>query len=337
MTNRLLADAIKKALRESSRKAPLNVRLYVDAKPSEAIQRHELPGLGVAAVLPYNNREEIIDVPIKQYKECKPHQKADKAREMIEWLKTEREERDLSIVGFMNALSQEAAARFGLDLIEELPDTRVEKHYGKYRLYFGDETLDFAQAVALVYYLFTVSFAIQQVTRFLKDEDKKNIVALMDRFPGTEKGGFVPGKSAPETDGMKFIKYLKANAETFTGIDETNRKGGTFYRPSTLEGWRRSKKEDWKDPKLHPHFALVDWLVVAAIAHRFRDEFINDFKKPRYAEDAANALDDLYKEFKEFTIFEIANEETLAHIRSSGKKWEVPEKAKQFIYDRAVG
>jgi hypothetical protein len=42
---------------------------YADAKPSETIKRHDLPGLAVAVVFPYKPGEEMLRLPIKQYKD----------------------------------------------------------------------------------------------------------------------------------------------------------------------------------------------------------------------------------------------------------------------------
>lgn len=349
MVHNILANAIKMILNEQAKETLRNkqkepyIRLYGDAKPSESIQKHELPGLGVAAIFVYGKDTTTVDVPIKQYKDYNRSEKAGKALELKEWMKGEREKKNLAIVGFMNALDQNAAARLGLDLIEELPNTRIEKHYDQYRLYFGEEYIDFAQAVALVYYLSTVSFAILRVASSIDEAHREHMIALLDRFPDGSKGKFVPGKKAPTTQGMKFVHFLKANAKTFVGIDAENKASGIAYRPDTLEGWKRKVGEEWRDPKTHPHFTLVDWLVAAAISHRFPEKFVEEFKttklgkKKRNAEDTQEALEQLYQEFKKHTIFEIADERTLGMIRSDTKQWEVPNKAKQFIYKRAAG
>ena len=123
--------------------------LFADAKPSESIQPHELPGLSVACLLAIKKGEEILKVPVKQYKDYKPQNRSTRARELSTWLEKERNN-GLIISGFLLSRTQQAAARYGLDLIEELPDTRVEQHYESYRLYFGEEEIDFAQAVALI-------------------------------------------------------------------------------------------------------------------------------------------------------------------------------------------
>ena len=85
MKHNILASAIntifnghaKATLRETKREP--YIRLYVDAKPSESIQKHELPGLGVAAIFVYGKGTTTVDVPIKQYKEYDRSEKAAKA------------------------------------------------------------------------------------------------------------------------------------------------------------------------------------------------------------------------------------------------------------------
>jgi hypothetical protein len=149
----IFRDQAKATLRVKKREP--YIRLYVDAKPSESIQKHELPGLGVAAIFVHGKDTTTVDVPIKQYKEYDRSEKAAIALKLRDWMQAERENNNLVIVGFMNALDQRAAARLGLDLIEELPDTRIEKHYDQYRLNFGNEYIDFSHAVALLYYMFT--------------------------------------------------------------------------------------------------------------------------------------------------------------------------------------
>ena len=110
-----------------------------------------------------------------------------------------------------------------------------------------------------------------------------------------------------------------------------------------MEGWRPTGKGEWKNPKTHPHFVLVDWLVASAIANRFPKEFLVEYRKSKHgkkgcnAEDALEALEALYQEFKMHQIFEIANDETLGHIIANDghRKWEVPEDAREFILNRA--
>ena len=45
--------------------------LYADAKPSETIKNQENhpAGLAVACIIPHKSDEQILDVPIKQYKD----------------------------------------------------------------------------------------------------------------------------------------------------------------------------------------------------------------------------------------------------------------------------
>ncbi len=96
------------------------------------------------------------------------------------------------------AHTQVAAATIGLELIEELPNTSVERHYDTYRLYFDDEYIDFAQAVALEYYFFTISFGILRAGTRIPPKHRKLFLA-MDRFPGAETNDAEPGEPIPPT------------------------------------------------------------------------------------------------------------------------------------------
>ena len=100
---------------------------YADAQPSEAIQKHELPGLAVAIAFPFKPGQGLLEPPVKQYKEYSRKQKADRADRLAAWLAAERED-GLRLTGFVQAHTQRAAAELGVELIEELPDTRVEPH-----------------------------------------------------------------------------------------------------------------------------------------------------------------------------------------------------------------
>ena len=75
-----------------------------------------------------------------------------------EWLAQQKDE-GLLLAGFCTVSTQEEAARHGLSLIEELPDTGVEAHYDAYRLTFRNDRVDFANAVALEHYWTTLHFA----------------------------------------------------------------------------------------------------------------------------------------------------------------------------------
>jgi hypothetical protein len=70
---------------------------FADAKPSEAIQKHSLPGLAVAVVFILNQVEAVLPVPVKQYKDYKPGQKDKRARELAEWLIMQKQRGLLSL------------------------------------------------------------------------------------------------------------------------------------------------------------------------------------------------------------------------------------------------
>lgn len=305
--------------------------LYADAKPSETIKKQENDpaGLAVACILPHKNDEQILDVPIKQYKEYNTKQKEARARTLTAWLKKKRGE-GLQISGFLVARSLTAAARYGIDLIEELPDTRVEPHYNSYRLYFGDQPIDFTQAVALMYYYFPVAFGCLRSWKNIK-EGERDLVVFLDRFPAVSGGNRRPGESAPKTQGMKFFEFIRKNSETAKGIDKDDESAGAYCKHTNLEWWRKTSREALKEGKEHPHFVLTDWLVASALAHSFREEFIEEYTNKKTAERTTDALIDLYQEFKKFDIWEIADDNTLDHITSNEKQWTVPEDARAFI------
>jgi hypothetical protein len=95
---------------------------YADAKASESIQEHDLPGLAVAVAFPHKPGEEVLQPPIKQYKGHTRRKKAGRARKLAEWLIAQKE-LGLVLTGFVHAHTQDAAATLGLELIEELPST----------------------------------------------------------------------------------------------------------------------------------------------------------------------------------------------------------------------
>ncbi len=68
----------------------------------ESIQKHELPGLAVAVVFPYKRGEEVLQLPINQYKDYNPRQRADHARQLAKWL-TDQKEHGLVLAGFVHA------------------------------------------------------------------------------------------------------------------------------------------------------------------------------------------------------------------------------------------
>lgn len=334
--NDTVRQAIKKALANHAPQQTIfkPYFLFADAKPSESIQPHELPGMSVACLLAIKKGEEILKVPVKQYKDYAFRNKAARARELTDWLKKERNN-GLIISGFLLSRTQQAAARYGLDLIEELPEARVEPHYNSFRLHFGEEQIDFAQAVALIYYTFVINFAVLCASNHAQHDHRKFVV-FMDRFPGASTGDIMPGQSAPETQGVKFIKFIRARSKTNIEIDKANAEKNINCKFTTLEWWSASQKDKLQTGKTHPHFSLVDWLTVAASAQEFKTEFMASHQNSAKAEDTAIALTELYDEFKKFSIWEIADDATLNHLVSNEKLWLVPETARQFILQRAA-
>jgi hypothetical protein len=93
---------------------------YADAKPSESIQEHDLPGLAVAVAFPHKPGEEVLQPPIKQCKDYTRRKKAGRARKLAELLIAQKG-LGLVLTGFVHAHTQDASATLGLELIEELP------------------------------------------------------------------------------------------------------------------------------------------------------------------------------------------------------------------------
>lgn len=306
---------------------------YSDAKPSESIQKHELPGLAVAVVFPYKPGEQVIQFPIRQYKDYKPKQRAGKARHLAEWL-TAQKELGLILMGFMHAHTQVAAATLGLELIEELPNTRVEHHHDTYRLFFKDKFIDFAQAVALEYYFLTISFGVLPTLKHIPREHRKFFVA-MDRFPGADTNEAKPGEYIPPTQGIDFIKFIQTCSKTGMGIEENNRSKDLVMNFGTIDWWKWEGQDTFNAGKSHPHFVLPDWIVSAVIAHNYYDKFVRTFENnERIGIETADALIELYNVFKTFDFWSM-DENILPHIRAAEKLWEVPVNAREYILARA--
>ena len=311
--------------------------MYADAAPSEAIQPHDLPGLAVACLMPHKNGTPILSLPFdKQYKDWNPKTRDVAAQDLTQWLSMSRSE-GLVIAGFSIARTQKAAATYGLDLIEELPDTKVEKHYGGYRLYFGDEYVDFAQAVALVYYNFPLHMGVLRAAKKIKPDDRR-ILVFMDRFPAASSGKLEPGEAPPVTPGMKLMQFMRKRAATNIGIDEENKKMNLRYEMTTLDWWKWAPEDAaWNKGKTHPNFTLTDWFVASSLAKEFPDEFVANYPASENKSMAIqSALCSLYDEYKKFDIWTIADDNTLRAIRANNdqKHWTVPDDARQFILDR---
>ena len=163
----------------------------------------------------------MLPIPIKQYKDYRPRSKCVKAEELSQWLLSQQV-KGLILKGFFHAHTLIAAANLGLRLIQELPNTRVETHYGSYRLYFGDEQIDFAQAIALEYYFFTINFGIQRAGMSLPKKSRKLFVA-MDRFPGPDTQNTAAGRPIPRTQGSKFLDFIYRYSKTGQGIEANNK------------------------------------------------------------------------------------------------------------------
>jgi len=305
---------------------------YADAKPSESIQKHEIPGLAVALAVPYQAGEDVLGVPVKQFKNYKRKKKADRARRLSQWLATEREQ-GLVLTGFVHAHTQVAAATLGLELIEELPNTHVDRCGDAFRLFFGDEHIDFAQAVALGYYFFTISFGILRAGTRIKPEQRQLFIA-MDRFPGADTEGAKPGQRIPPSQGEKFIEFVQRRSRTGIGIAENNKSINLSYRLGTLDWWKKKGGTTWRKGKTHPHFVLPDWLAASAIAREFGEEFVATFPNEKTGNEAVEALRELHTVFKTFDFWSM-DANVLQHIRADEGLWRVPADAREFVISRA--
>jgi hypothetical protein len=307
------------------------LRGYADAKPSEAIQPHQLPGLAVAVVFPGKPGTDLIDVPIKQFKDYKPKAKGNAARALAKWL-CEQSSKGLQLTGFFQVADQIEAATCGLSLLEELPNTHVEPHFDTYRLYFGNDHIDFAQAVALEYYEFTINLGVLRAGLRIPPQYRKLFVA-MDRFPGRSPEVDTPGAPLEPTPGAKFLNFVREHSSTGQHIRRENESVGLTAALGTIDWWKPVGEEKWRQGKSHPHFVLPDWLAAAALAETYPDELAGSFDKSRVGADTVDGLRELYKMFKSFDLWSMT--EGAGHIKGATQTWSVPDDARAFILDRA--
>jgi len=306
---------------------------FADATPSESIQYHNLPGLAVGSLFPYKSDEILLEVPVKQYKDVKGiRKKNNSAQKLITWLKQKKSE-GLIIEGFCSTETFLLAARYGMSLLEELPGVYVEPHFKTYRLFFDKYHLDFAQAVALMYYLFSAYFSLLRPSIAVKDIDAE-LVLYMDRFPGASAGGTLQNSAIPKTDGMRFVEYVRRNSPTYLGIEKAHRKDNTMIEFRTLDRWSRLGDQTIIEGKLHPHFKLTDWLVQSAIATSYRGEFIANYTPHDDAIELADTMAELYSVFKSFNIWSMGHK-AMSHIKAEKQQWGIPDEAKRFILGRA--
>ncbi len=305
---------------------------YADGQPSESIQKHELSSLAVSVIFPYSPNEHILELPVKQYKDYKQKNKAARTNEFIEWL-IEQKEQGLELIGFSHAHEQEQAANFGLKFLEELPNTKVEKHFDSYRLFFGDKHIGLPQAVALQYYFFTINFGALRAALKIKEEDRRLLI-LMDRFSDRKIENKVPGEAIPPTPGALFLDYLEKESKTGIAIVAENKSINLDLRFGTLDWWKWKDSTEWKKGKTHPHFILPDWMAAASSATQFPDEYIASFDNEDHGKRAVASLNKLHDVFKSFDIWSMDGK-ALEHIVPTEKLWEIPDDAREFILSRA--
>lgn len=304
---------------------------YADAKPSEAIQPHELPGLAVAVVFPGKAGADVIDIPIKQFKDYRPRAKGSAARSLAKWLRGQSSD-GLHLTGFFQVADQVEAAICGLSLLEELPETRVVPHFDTFRLYFGNNHIDFAQAVALEYYELTINLGVLRAGLRLPVQFRRLFVA-MDRFPGRSPKVSTPGTPLETTPGVKFLNFVREHSSTGQHIRREYKSVSIIADLGTIDWWRPSRNVKWRQGKSHPYFVLPDWLAAAALAESYPDAFADSFDNTRMGADAVDGLRELYKTFKDFDLWSMT--EAAGYIQGSTQSWSVPDDARAFILDRA--
>ncbi|UCV03309.1 hypothetical protein [Dechloromonas denitrificans] len=306
---------------------------YADAKPSESIQKDDLPGLAVAVIFPWKRGSPMLDLPIKQYKDYQSNLKGTRARQLADWL-AKQKNRGLVLSGFFLADTQLNAANMGLSFLEELPNTHVQSHYGTWRLHFGDQHIDLAQAVALEYYFLAINFGLLRAGYCLEPEHRRLFVA-MDRFPGKSPDCAVPGKPLPASQGSKFLEFVRYRSAIGIHIEKENTSIGLKTKLGALDWWKARTNREWRKGKTHPHFTLPDWLAAAALAEVYPEEFAasSSFKREQDGIDAVDGLTQLYKAFKLYDLWSAGD--VVRYLRPSEHLWTLPEEARAFILERA--
>lgn len=305
---------------------------FTDATPSESIQSHEYPGLAVVSLFPTKKDEIILDVPIKQFKDVtKLKKKIVAAQTLTEWLASKKKE-GLRIEGFCLTQTQLVAANYGMSVIEGIPNIEVRPHYNTFRLYFGEYHIDFAQAVALAYYMFSAFFAcLTPSLRLRKLGLPAELIMYMDRFPGKEAKGAM---FLPETDGSRFVDFIRSNSPTYAEIEKDHNGHSISVELKPLGFWLSQQSNIPHPGKEHPHFKLVDWMAQSAIATSYRGEFIAKYGQQAKAAILADKMEELYSTFKTFNILSL-EENLMQHLTAGERCWNIPDDARRFIVDRA--
>ena len=300
---------------------------FSDASPSEVISNKQ-DVLAIAALFPLTASGETLDPPVQQYKAVAQNRKAAKAKILAAWLaKTKRD--GALVPGMVNVLTQADAARYGLDLLEELPDTHViEIAPGKCRLYFGKRHINMMVAVALIYYWTTAHFAALRASGHVpKGAD---LIVCMDRFPGPSPKHKTPGIPYPKSAGHWFIDYLQQHTETGQHIQSETASGDFSVDLANLSWWRANDWSLWVEGKKHPHFILPDWVGQSAIAANFPDVYVRQFNR---IDDGETALDEMVKLPKAFRAHNVwaMGDSVFEHLRPAQRRWTVPDEVKESL------
>ena len=101
-------------------------------------------------------------------------------------------------------------------------------------------------------------------------EDDWQIIVFLDRFPSASPEKSSPGTPSEPTPRLRFMQFVRKNAETNIAINQENEAMKLSYEMTPLEWWKNSSgKGEWQVGKTHPNFNLVDWFVAASLAYEF--------------------------------------------------------------------
>lgn len=297
---------------------------FSDASPSEVISlKKEV--LSVATLFRFSDSTEAIP-PVGQYKSVSQARKALEAGRLREWMLRERHE-GLNLVGMVNVLRQADAARYGIDMLEELPDVRVSQvAEGSFRLHFGHRHVNMTVAIALIYYWTTVRFGALRMASHLPKGSR--LIVNMDRFPGPSPATKIPGIELSKTAGQWFIDYLEMNSKTGQDLQAESASGGFSVQFTTLSWWRPTGGLSlFNEGKTHPHFTFPDWLTQAAIATSFPDTYLQGFNHRNHGVKALDEMTALRSEFARHDIWSM--DEVFEYLRPAERRWSVPDEVRE--------
>lgn len=300
---------------------------FSDASPSEVISAGSAI-LAVAALFPSSVNGEIAQPPVRQYKDVRQRSKAAAAKRLGEWLDEQRDA-GFRMPGMVNVIRQESAARFGLELLEELPDARIEQVAdSKYRLHFGARHISLGHAVALVYYWTTAHFGGLRAAKAVPVGAR--LIVCMDRFPGPSPGHRSPTIPKPRTAGHFFIDHLEKHTATGQGRASEMTEMRKRIVLANMSSWQPDRLALPVDAKDHPYFLLPDWLAQAATAVTFPDEFRRGIRREGDRNEIIPSMQRLRDAFGRFQIWTM-DDSVFEHLRPAERQWELPAQVRDEI------